>query len=158
MIAPRCTFTTVHCAHSVLMPGQLGLFLPACCYFGCLKNNLRVMCHKQAYCGLCRVSGISLCPPVLSIPAAGFNTHSWSHLVPSCAATKGYANSGQTHACSVVAGRFVLSHPMVASVVTGAMDAGQLSHLLDFAEEGRLDKDVLHAIDAIHQQYPNPCP
>lgn len=68
------------------------------------------------------------------------------------------AKSGHTHACSVVAGRFVLSHPLVASVVTGAMDVGQLSQLLDFAEEGPLDKDVLHAIDAIHQQYPNPCP
>ena len=69
-----------------------------------------------------------------------------------------FVRSDHAHTCSVIAGRFVLSHPLVASVVTGAMDQGQLTQLLDFGEEGPLDKDVLRAIDAIHQQYPNPCP
>ncbi|KAL3137096.1 hypothetical protein ABBQ32_006680 [Trebouxia sp. C0010 RCD-2024] len=76
------------------------------------------------------------------------------------AAVQAYATlAKETGVCpTALALRFVLSHPLVASVVTGAMDVGQLSQLLDFAEEGPLDKDVLHAIDAIHQQYPNPCP
>lgn len=49
-------------------------------------------------------------------------------------------------------------HPLVASVVTGATDTRQLKELLDIAEEPQLDESILTAIDAIHQQYPNPCP
>lgn len=54
--------------------------------------------------------------------------------------------------------RFVLSHPLLASVIVGAMDAEQLTELLDIAEGSRLPEDVAEAADAIHQQFPNPCP
>ena len=54
--------------------------------------------------------------------------------------------------------RFVMFHPLVASAVIGATDAHQLVDLLDIAEQPALSEDVLTAIDAIHRQYPNPCP
>ncbi|KAL0054437.1 hypothetical protein WJX82_008842 [Trebouxia sp. C0006] len=54
--------------------------------------------------------------------------------------------------------RFVLSHPLVASAVVGAMNADQLTELLDIAEQPCLPEHMMTAIDAIHKQYPNPCP
>lgn len=38
------------------------------------------------------------------------------------------------------------------------MDTQQLTQLLDIAEAPPLQDSIMHAIDAIHQQYPNPCP
>ena len=60
--------------------------------------------------------------------------------------------------CEAVLCRFVLSHPLVASAVVGAMNADQLTELLDIAEQPRLPEHVMTAIDEIHKQYPNPCP
>ncbi len=60
--------------------------------------------------------------------------------------------------CEAVLCRFVLSHPLVASAVVGAMNADQLTELLDIAEQPCLPEHMMTAIDAIHKQYPNPCP
>ena len=67
------------------------------------------------------------------------------------------------HECSVatllaVVCRFVLSHPLVASTVIGAMSVEQLTAQLDIAEQPPLPEDLLAAIELVHQQYPNPCP
>lgn len=76
------------------------------------------------------------------------------------AATRAYADlaqqSGMTPAALAL--RFVLSHPLIAAAVIGAMDAEQLTELLDIAEAPPLSEDVMNAVDAVHQLYPNPCP
>eukprot|EP00879_Flechtneria_rotunda_P023344 GHRR01024694.1.p1 GENE.GHRR01024694.1~~GHRR01024694.1.p1 ORF type:complete len:145 (+),score=40.12 GHRR01024694.1:336-770(+) len=55
--------------------------------------------------------------------------------------------------------RFVLGNPLLASAVIGASDVQQLMELLQAASEGPLhDEELLHAIDKIHQRYPNPTP
>ena len=52
----------------------------------------------------------------------------------------------------------MLQHPLVSAAVVGAMNAEQLTELLDIAEAPPLSEDVMDAVDAIHQLYPNPCP
>lgn len=58
----------------------------------------------------------------------------------------------------VVALRFVLSHPLVVSAVTGATSLAQLDELLEAAAQPALEPDLRAAIDAVHQHFPNPCP
>lgn len=54
--------------------------------------------------------------------------------------------------------RFVLGHPLVASAVVGATSSEQLAELIDAARAPPLEPQLLEAIDAIHQRYPNPAP
>ena len=54
--------------------------------------------------------------------------------------------------------RFVLGHDLVASAVIGAMTEPQLRELQQPPEDVPLADHVLHQIDVVHQQYPNPCP
>ncbi len=54
--------------------------------------------------------------------------------------------------------RFVLGHPLVASAVVGATSSEQLEELIAAARAPPLEAQLLEAIDAIHQRYPNPAP
>ena len=54
--------------------------------------------------------------------------------------------------------RFVLGRPLVASTVTGVTSLQQLDQLVGAAAKGVLEPDILHAIDAVHERYPNPAP
>lgn len=54
--------------------------------------------------------------------------------------------------------RFSMTHPAVASSISGATDAGQLAQLLAAAHQGPLPQEVLHDIEAVHEQFPNPTP
>lgn len=76
------------------------------------------------------------------------------------AAVQGYVDLAKHSSISptALALRFVLSHPLVASAVVGAMNSDQLTELLDIAEQPHLPEHMMTAIDAIHKQYPNPCP
>lgn len=52
---------------------------------------------------------------------------------------------------------FVASKPFVTSVIIGATTAAQLASNLRAATL-KLPRDVLRAIDAVHEEIPNPCP
>jgi len=52
---------------------------------------------------------------------------------------------------------FVASKPWVASVIIGARDTAQLAHNLQ-AQDVRLSREVVRAIDAVHEEISNPCP
>ncbi|GAX82161.1 hypothetical protein CEUSTIGMA_g9589.t1 [Chlamydomonas eustigma] len=54
--------------------------------------------------------------------------------------------------------RFVLSHPLIASVVIGATSMDQLKEQLAAAEAGPLGEDLLMKIDEVHSMLPNPAP
>lgn len=54
--------------------------------------------------------------------------------------------------------RFVLTNPLVSSVLTGATSVDQLLELADAASKGPLDAEVMAAVDAVHWRYPNPTP
>ena len=54
--------------------------------------------------------------------------------------------------------RFVLGRPLVASAVTGVTSLQQLDQLIGAAAKGVLEPDILRAIDAVHERYPNPAP
>lgn len=75
-------------------------------------------------------------------------------------AIEAYVSMAQTHDMTPVelALRFVLSHPQVVSVVVGASNICQLETLIASHQRGPLDPSILGEIDAIHAQYPNPCP
>lgn len=79
----------------------------------------------------------------------------------------GFAQHFQLPACckteidvtgSVACCRFVASHPLVASTVVGASCMEQLDEVLAAGETPWLDSTVRHAVNAVHQRYPNPCP
>ncbi|WIA39322.1 hypothetical protein OEZ86_005436 [Tetradesmus obliquus] len=77
------------------------------------------------------------------------------------AAVAAYAQLAQQHGMSptAMALRFVLQHHLVASAVIGASTQQQLQELLAAAADGPLqDKQLLDAIDVLHQRYPNPTP
>ncbi|XP_020425986.1 uncharacterized protein LOC18767342 isoform X2 [Prunus persica] len=52
---------------------------------------------------------------------------------------------------------FVLSHPLVASVVFGATKSWQLQEVLDGCKV-ELTPEVITEINKIHERFPNPCP
>ena len=58
----------------------------------------------------------------------------------------------------VHASRFVLSRPLVASVVVGATAPEQLREVLSAAAGGALPQDLLAGIDRVHEAFPNPNP
>ncbi|CAL8462223.1 g1754 [Coccomyxa elongata] len=54
--------------------------------------------------------------------------------------------------------RFAMSNTLVANVIVGATSSEQLQEILEAADKGPLTRDLLDAIDDIHQRYPNPNP
>ncbi len=54
--------------------------------------------------------------------------------------------------------RFSLSHPAVASSITGATEPAQLMELLAAAQAGPLPAEVLADVDNVHERFPNPTP
>ena len=54
--------------------------------------------------------------------------------------------------------RFTLSHPAVASALSGATEPAQLRELLRAAQAGGLPAEVLAEVDAVHERWPNPTP
>ena len=70
--------------------------------------------------------------------------------------TRVAARHGMT--ATALALRFSMSHPAVASSITGATDAEQLAQLLAAAHQGPLPQEVLDDIEAVHDQFPNPTP
>lgn len=75
-------------------------------------------------------------------------------------ATKAYVHLAEKYGLAPVelAMRFVYSHPQVVSVVVGASNIAQLDTLINSHDDGPLEMSLLAEIDAIHAQYPNPCP
>jgi aryl-alcohol dehydrogenase-like predicted oxidoreductase len=78
---------------------------------------------------------------------------------PARAATARYLAIARAHGLDPVhmALAFVASKPWVASVIIGATSVAQLEHNLR-AVDVRLPRDVTQAIDAVHEEIPNPCP
>lgn len=55
--------------------------------------------------------------------------------------------------------RWVLQRSFVAGTVVGARTPEQLSAVVNASLcERPLTPDILHALDSIHQRFPNPCP
>ena len=54
--------------------------------------------------------------------------------------------------------RFSLTHPAVASSITGATEPQQLVELLAAAHQGGLPEEVMEEIDDIHQRFSSPTP
>ncbi|BDA46087.1 Protein tas [Coccomyxa sp. Obi] len=54
--------------------------------------------------------------------------------------------------------RFAMSNTLVTSIIVGATSLEQLQEIIEAAEKGPLSRDLLGAIDDIHQQFPNPNP
>jgi hypothetical protein len=71
-----------------------------------------------------------------------------------------YTRIAALHGMSItaLALRFSMTHPCVASSLTGATDTEQMCELLAAAHAGPLPQEVLDDIDAVHAQFPNPTP
>ena len=54
--------------------------------------------------------------------------------------------------------RFVLRHPCVASVLTGATSVAQLRELLEAAVGPPLSEECAAEVEAVHARWPNPTP
>jgi len=78
---------------------------------------------------------------------------------PGIRATEQYVALARQHGLDPVqmALAFVRSRPFVASTIIGATSVAQLEHAIGAAELV-VSGEVLAGIEAIHQQYPNPCP
>ncbi|MFG6177510.1 NADP(H)-dependent aldo-keto reductase [Halomonas sp. THAF12] len=75
------------------------------------------------------------------------------------AATLAYVNIAREHGLdpAQMALAYVNSRSFLTSNIIGATTMAQLESNLE-SESLRLDEDVLAAIEAVHQRYPNPCP
>lgn len=78
---------------------------------------------------------------------------------PGIRATEQYVALARQHGLDPVqmALAFVRSRPFVASTIIGATSVAQLEHAAGAAQL-ELSSELLAAIEAIHQQHPNPCP
>ncbi|MBB3142714.1 NADP(H)-dependent aldo-keto reductase [Halomonas organivorans] len=74
-------------------------------------------------------------------------------------ATRAYVNIAREHGLdpAQMALAYVNSRSFLTSNIIGATSMAQLESNLE-SESLRLDEDVLAAIEAVHQRYPNPCP
>eukprot|EP00891_Asterochloris_glomerata_P007447 jgi/Astpho2/7447/fgenesh1_pm.00114_%23_28_t len=75
-------------------------------------------------------------------------------------AVLGYVKAARQHGIEPLelALRFVLGHPLITSAVIGASSLDQLQELLDASQKGPLSEQGLSDIDAVHQDWPSPCP
>lgn len=75
-------------------------------------------------------------------------------------AVREYDNLAKLYGISTteLAFRFVSGHPLVSSTIIGATNVRQLEEILNASVAGPLCEEILHAIDQIHCQYPNPAP
>ena len=103
---------------------------------------------------------------VFLLPPVGDQTGSCSCVAPggaivACPSRNATSVSEQTEAIhlNAVGGcRFAMSNTLVASVIVGATSVEQLQEILEAADKGPLSRDLLGAVDDIHQQFPNPNP
>lgn len=78
---------------------------------------------------------------------------------PATSAVERYARIAQQRnmALPLAALSYVISKPFVSSAIIGATDLRQLEANIQCLELS-LDKELLKAIESIHQEVPNPCP